>query len=81
MTGNHGLAFSVNEAGIFLHFIASDGSETQIDALTVLDCSSAMTAAHPESLFLCHQSRWFRWPCRQAPIELRCVVLRTFEPT
>ena len=43
MTGNHGLAFSVSETGIFIHFTASDGSETQIDALTVLDSSSAMT--------------------------------------
>lgn len=43
MTGNHGLAFSVSETGIFIHFIASDGSETQIDALSVLDCASGMT--------------------------------------
>jgi hypothetical protein len=43
MTGNHGLAFSVSETGILIHFIASDGSETQIDALSVLSCSSAMT--------------------------------------
>jgi hypothetical protein len=43
MSGNDVLTFSASETGIFIHFIASDGSETQIDALTVLDCSSAMT--------------------------------------
>jgi len=43
MSGSHELAFSVSETGIFIHFVASDGSETQVDALTVLDCSSAMT--------------------------------------
>jgi hypothetical protein len=43
MSASNGLTCSVSETGIFIHFIASDGSETQIDALTVLDCSSAMT--------------------------------------
>jgi hypothetical protein len=43
MFGSNGLTYSVSDTGIFIHFIASDGSETQIDALTVLDCSSAMT--------------------------------------
>ena len=43
MSGSNGLTCSVSELGIFIHFIASDGSETQIDALTVLDCSTAMT--------------------------------------
>lgn len=43
MSGSDVLTYSVSETGIFIHFIASDGSETQIDALTVLDCSSVMT--------------------------------------
>jgi hypothetical protein len=43
MSGNDVLTFSASETGIFIHFISSDGSETQIDALTILDCSSAMT--------------------------------------
>lgn len=53
MSGGTGLTCSVSELGIFIHFIASDGSETQIDALTVLDCSSALTN---EPLFRwCHE--------------------------
>ena len=43
MTRTHQLTFSVDEAGIFIHFIARDGSETHIDALSVLEGSSAMT--------------------------------------
>ena len=43
MSASNGLTYSVRETGIFIHFTARDGSETQIDALTVLDCSSAMT--------------------------------------
>ena len=43
MLESNGLTVSVSETGIFIHFAASDGSETQIDALTVLDVSSAMT--------------------------------------
>jgi hypothetical protein len=36
MLESNGLTVSVSESGIFIHFVASDGSETQIDALTVL---------------------------------------------
>lgn len=43
MLASNGLAVSVSDTGILIHFIAHDGSETQIDVLTVLDASSAMT--------------------------------------
>src|SRR4030095_853654 len=39
MLESNGLTVSVSETGIFIHFVASDGSETQI----VLDVSNAMT--------------------------------------
>lgn len=76
MSGNHGLACSVSEAGIFIHFIANDGSETHVDVLTVLDCSTAMT-----------NKPLLRWCCErlndvaenQIPDEARWELLRSLE--
>ncbi len=76
MTGNHGLACSVSEAGIFIHFIANDGSETHIDVLTVLDCSTAMTNK-PLLQWCCE--RLDEVPENQIPEEARWELLTSLE--
>jgi hypothetical protein len=76
MTGNRGLAFSVSETGILIHFIASDGSETQIDALSVLDCSSAMT--NRPLLQWCHE-RLEELTANEVPEERRWDLLAAID--
>lgn len=61
MSGSNGLTCSVSDIGIFIHFTASDGSETQVDALTVLEGSTALTN---EPLFSwCHERLEEATPC------------------
>jgi hypothetical protein len=76
MTGNHGLACSVSDAGIFIHFIANDGSETHIDVLNVLDCSTAMTNK-PLLQWCCE--RLDEVPENQIPEEARWELLTNLE--
>jgi hypothetical protein len=76
MSGNDVLTFSVSETGIFIHFIASDGSETQIDVLTVLDCASTMT--NKPLLHWCYE-RLEEAAASEMPDEVRWDVLASLD--